>query len=127
MIDKMELRLGNWVYYNLWGDGKAMDWLKISGITKYGIESDITSNSTVSGVPFDKLLPVPLTPERLINYGFEKEYESNEYNKDGVKLWSKDEGGFYHINNELLTHIDTVHILQNWYYFNVLEELEITL
>jgi hypothetical protein len=68
-----------------------------------------------------EILPIQLTPEVLKKAGFIKWVEYWHF--QGFKLWH-DGKGFYHINSELLVHVDTLHHLQNLFYALTQTELE---
>jgi hypothetical protein len=113
MIDAKDLRIGNWVLNQ---DGTLND--KPIGVPLQIEEQDFKWAALY--------VPIPLSPELLLKCGFSKIGKDDNYiNLIGVKIWSDGEK-FYHINSEMLTHLDYLHQLQNWYYFNAGEELTIT-
>lgn len=117
MIDKKELRIGNFVL----SDSKL---LIIEEITRNGccaFNGDVTFRGT-----YEDLEPIPLDESILLKCGFKLVEGYGYVDKYGIIL-AKDNVGFYHINNVFNTHIDHVHTLQNWYFANTKEELNITL
>lgn len=121
MIKANELRIGNWIQL-----GKNFEQV-------YQIVFELGKGHSINHITYkeDWLDPIPLTPEILEVCGFERNNELNEYwEYEGLKLWPDDEGtpnSFYHINSELLVHIDHLHQLQNLYFALTGTELEINL
>ena len=78
---------------------------------------------------YEDLVPIPLTPEILEKCGFEdKEYTLE---KDGIVLsWASriiSTGERCGISVDGAEHINSLHLLQNYYYFKTGEELTINL
>lgn len=131
MVQANDLRVGNWILDM--EDGRiipkqvkgvcfASEKKKYDGFTAPFIQ--IFNGTTL--IDEDCIQPIPLTEEILAKIGFTNPDEQLGYwEYDGIELW-KDETGFYNINSSLINHIDSVHKLQNWYYFNTDEELNIT-
>ncbi len=105
MIQAQDLRIGNLIEY----DGKQFP---------------IHSLPPLGDDEYEQLHPIPLTSEILLKCGFIED-DGIWVMKIGLKLYY-DGTGFYHINSEMLTHLDYLHQLQNWYYFNINEELTFT-
>jgi len=122
MITVSELRVGNLV-------------LNEDGIIHeiHGIDSiSITSRKPNIAEPFEnahihRYVPVSLTEERLVNFGFVKVKAISgvicAYKKGGIRINISNSGNFYWKNKP----VPYVHLLQNIYYFNELtgEELKI--
>ena len=100
--------------------------MKISSIGSDYVYCDFDGNEG-DAWEFDEndIDPIPLSEDILSKIGFEYYIDDNYWQDEmGVKLWF-DGTGYYHINSELITHIDHIHTLQNWYFANVKEELKI--
>ena len=70
--------------------------------------------------------PISITEEWLTKFGF-KTFSDNKgdyWSFEGLKLWN-DGKSFYHINSELLFHIDYIHQLQNIFFCLTGEELKL--
>jgi hypothetical protein len=122
MIDGRDLRIGNWILFNKTEILAPSDPQPVTGVTRYGVFTIYRSS-----LAFEKIFPIPLTPEVLLACGFEFDYESESWiNELGIRLWSSEKDGsknFYHINSELLVNLDYIHQLQNFYYCCTGEEL----
>lgn len=120
-IEAQQLRIGNWV------QSSPQEPRHIFGIIKQintpEIIIEFSERGDLISLPEICYYGIPLSEEILIKCGFKKEEDC--YNNEGVKIWADAGANFYHINSEMLTHLDSLHQLQNWYYFNVGEELEI--
>lgn len=122
-----ELRIGNWVdvKYVYSKTGRAFEQVEIIDSTWPGINNTILDGCR--DLFSEDVQGIPLTPEILEKTGFDKCNQApGAYEKDSVALF-RDEVGFYHINDVFSTHIDFVHILQNWWFYNTTEELNIAL
>lgn len=108
MMQTSELRRGNCI------EGGIVSHLKPNLIVVNGDTSIRPINAS----------SIRLTPEVLKKAGFIKWVEYWHF--QGFKLWH-DGKGFYHINSELLVHIDTLHHLQNLFYALTQTELEVEL
>ena len=132
MINKSELRLGNWVFGH---DPQSMSY----GVKKYFQVDEISEDGIncwrVEGfdseyATFD---PIPLTPEVLLAAGFQKNKWAEEYSRslfgdyslsfDEVLTFKCDDD-FYNYN---LTQIKYLHQLQNLIHSLTGTELEIDL
>lgn len=113
MIAKQDLRIGNWVSFNDRHIGQVFDTVIELCFNHLKLENQ--------GYFFDynAVKPIALTPSI-----FDKCIFSNEFN--GVLI-----DGKFHFKVELYTiqvpHIDSLHLLQNFHYFLMNEELTITL
>jgi hypothetical protein len=135
MIDPKSLRKGNWVEHN--GKKRIIEEIGKYGIDLYGdFDGEIYAD-----VPFDELEGIDLSPEILIDFGFEeapghiheagKDLQLQRYNyrktivKDDVSytLESLSTGGWEFNGVKLLADPWHVHELQNLYYFMINEEL----
>jgi hypothetical protein len=129
MIKANDLRLGNWVNRKYWNPEPNNERFSYDAV-RVGIIKPMTANlilkgkSIIAKYPIEDLQPITLTPELLEKSGFEK--ENDYWNLEGFKIWH-DGKGFYHINSELLVHIDYLHQLQNLFYSLTGTELEINL
>jgi hypothetical protein len=98
MIKANELRIGNILK-------KDSVFVRIDGRSIMDIE--------YSDVYACKYKPIVLTIGLLKECGFVK--EEGYYTFEGFKLWDNDYN-FYHMNSEMLIHIDYLHQLQNLYF-----------
>ena len=81
-----------------------------------------------------EIFPIPLTPEWLERCGFAIETIPDSVDDEGDIIpgythWTNGKCCFHFGNGKLdpLVHINSVHMFQNWYFFNKGEELEIKL
>lgn len=128
MIEPRELRIGNL----LLNDGCQCEVMHIygGGYTHCTLK---TKQGNEINAYYKLINPIPLTENWLLKFGFEADGVC--WNKKGFKIWiSSDEDNdvlnFYHLNDETLTHFNSVHHLQNYYFFMTLmdnkgEELEV--
>ena len=77
-----------------------------------------------------KLIPIPLTEEWLLNFGFKQTNESEDvewYNINGFEIAIDEEDGqvYFVYQHMVLRHILYVHQLQNLYFALTNEELKI--
>lgn len=125
MIDAKELRIGNWVSYEVEGETK--------------ISQVIPSDFIALGFDFNIFNPIPLTPELLEKAGFTSRFLGNYHiaslkNSHGCIRVEKDsmqvtiEIGDLGGNTETsIPHIKYLHQLQNLIFALTGQELEITL
>jgi hypothetical protein len=118
MIKANELRIGNLVM----DDDDSHDVFNVEEITKG--KSETENMWFINGRWSEDVLPIPLTHEILEKCGFEK--EEDYYSYEGFKLWYNDYN-FYHMNSEMLIHVDYLHQLQNLYFALNGEELAVNL
>jgi hypothetical protein len=136
-MKETELRLGNLVMVNHKTDLLAMvTWIQEKSICLIFDRQPDLSNGIVCS-PND-LIPIPLTEEWLLKFGFIKMYKAD--NKNGYGLYSGEDiypfiaielyhDGIIFINNgsRRIEHIKYVHQLQNLYFALTGEELNIQL
>jgi len=127
MIDRRELRAGNWVdtVYNT-------PYIKIAEIKNH-----VVCGTNCKGISFPSLKPIPLTEEILLKCGFQinGKYYRSKYIQDSIKL-------IYDFNQRILYFkykgefspmiqipraIESLHELQNLYHDLTGEELEVHL
>lgn len=132
MINPLELRLGNKVFYTVNGDKKHIGEITQIARTEDGIKATIDYHYPLS---FGD--PIPLTPEILEKCGFVGKYKScgYSYQKNIIHLSSQDEDdNGKPIENYVLHFYDDykgkpiyyLHELQNLYFARVGEELNYT-
>ena len=138
MIDPRSLRKGNWVQHN--GKKRIIEEIGKYGIDLYGdFDGEIYAD-----VPFEELEGIDLSPEILIDFGFEEvpghinnedtdlQLQRYNYRKTIVKndmsytLECLSTGGWTFNRTNLLADPWHVHELQNLYYFIMNEELVFT-
>lgn len=122
MIDVKELKVGNYL--------KDKEGRKIV-INR--IEYESKNNSFINGKPIDCFIPIKLTKEILLEYGFEEYKEKDEVffrNGDCFQLHQFNQfGDFSYIcgdnlnGNFISTRIDFLHQLQNLYFILTGSEL----
>lgn len=83
-------------------------------------------------VKYEDLEPIPLTPEWLGRCGFKIETIPDSVDDEGDIIkgythWTNGKFCFHFSDGKVdgRDHIQSVHLLQNWYYFNTGEELTI--
>jgi hypothetical protein len=125
-----ELRIGNWVNDR---DGKPIKITSIvtdylNDIVNVQVHSGYYGDGALEGTDVDNLFPIILTPEILLKAGFTN--ETFYYEKDEICI-REIEGKFYAlamwvpIESETNTLIESVHYLQNFYFFIIGRELNI--
>jgi hypothetical protein len=146
MIISSELRKGNWVMHN----GKHRI---IEEIGKFGIDLYIDADGEIkANVAFEELEPIDITPELLLDLGFEElpgakhdvvnkelegkygklEYQGSNYRRTLIKegLTYVFESSFEHgwtFQDQILIHQPIeFHNLQNLYYYLMGEELQLS-
>lgn len=122
MIDVKSLKIANWI--NTPDGCREVIRFQQTSITVKTYPAEIHPSSAVYNFKPEECSPIDISPDILSKAGFKKELE--HWIKDGVKIYNDGEK-FYHMSECFLTHFDSVHHLQNWYYFNTMEELTITL
>lgn len=120
-MEAAELRIGNYVMDGL-GD---FAYQKIRSIQPhYSNQVTIDYNGVdVLDRKLSEIKPIELTSVWLVKLGATKEDEY--YIIEGFKIfWSDNDGhkSFYHINSDTITHFDSVHHLQNYYYFMTFQD-----
>lgn len=128
-ISLSELRIGNWVYGLNIENHSIKKPEQIAMLTQYGWQT----NSGKEGIS-----PIPLAPEWLDGFGFEKDIKSSTYHKvlpDGHLQVETDYsfgicqgtfgGNAYERGNWYSGEFQYVHQLQNLYFALTGEELEI--
>lgn len=135
MINKTEIRLGNWVIENKNGNDC---YAQIEGIKLVDAENtNCIIETQYQTTPIEYISPIPLTEEILLKCGFENIYKSEYRNKfDHNKLLyigydfslceDKSMEGFRYYG-KYISHIKYLHQLQNLYWCLCGEELEINL
>ena len=127
MINANELRLGNWLQWNLMPD--CAKYFQVTGLYQGSV---ISINNGSFNVLIDRMhSPIPITPEILLKCGFEETEE---------KLFIKDiDSGtlfinFYTKKSGISTHLSAfeiniwqLHQLQNLYFTLTGEELKVEL
>lgn len=128
MIDRRELRIGNWV-----GTVYNVPYIKITEIKNH-----VVCGVNCKGVSYPSLKPIPLTEEILLKCGFVKDETDQDKNIISGNICDyileSDNGGNYflgvnHGENTLYFSWDIkyLHQLQNLYYALMGEELEVKL
>lgn len=124
-----ELRIGNYVYHNIYGEKQV---LKITNITDYAVNLDISNGDVSDQIDLDEIEPIPLTEELLEKCGFTK--VGSNYEKDWLLLHTHLERQtfdflLYESSSGKLkaTPILYLHQLQNLYFALTGEELKIDL
>jgi hypothetical protein len=115
-----DLRVGNLVFADLYGEKPIL----VESICS--INEDIF-NSTTGEIPLSSLKPIPLTEERLLEFGFERQ-ENNwkTFNLHFATIsWERLAGIALSFENEsvYLPHIKYVHQLQNLFHSLTNKEL----
>src|SRR5574338_1717109 len=128
MIKASELRVGNIVLYKQ--DNDELPVLKIDGDKKTDcLDLLLGLNMELNEQDID---PIPLTPEWPEQCGFKIETIPDSVDDEGDIIkgythWTN--GSFcFHFSNgkvEGREHIQYLHLLQNWYFFSIGEELTI--
>jgi hypothetical protein len=117
MIEANELRLRNWVLYK-------GHFLQVDSLLEYtiNIEIDVTI-----GINYADLQPIPLTPELLLDIGFEEKH--GDYQFGDFKIYSgHHEFWFWYktiTNTTKEVELKFLHQLQNLYFNLKGEELKI--
>lgn len=101
-----ELRIGNWVFngQNIQVTPKQIEWFS-------------------EGV-YD-LLPIELTEEWLLKFGFSKWKNKNNFSKGSFIVYTLSKKGFHYGRKSLRVELKYVHQLQNLYFALTGEELKI--
>jgi len=122
-MEARELRIGNWYKGDMFGGGE------------YQITPEDIQN--LHDDPQDDFYqPIPITEERLVRFGFEKQYDDHVYDKDNFRIeliwWADDDpewklkrhdGVSFSRHSAIKTKY--VHQLQNLYFALTGEELTI--
>jgi hypothetical protein len=133
MINANELRVGNWVNDELYGDFQIVGLINF----KDGNQSAFKSLEYYpQSQDTDKLNPIPLTEEWLLKFGFEESIKSNSYrilsskNEWIIAAQMSTDKKCCKIGlpidfriDQYMTHIHFVHQLQNIYFALTNEEL----
>jgi hypothetical protein len=92
-------------------------------------------NLSGTAVHYDHCIPIPLTEDRLLKFGFNIEWEGNGWSAtlDRFNLWKGDNwdhweyisGGYDAVDNDFDISVKYVHQLQNLYFALTGNELEI--
>lgn len=112
-----ELRIGNYVY-------RQSSKLIIDKSSVYQIENV----NLQSSLKYD---PIPLTKQWILDLGFKKiiesQYTLNTYEFYGFQIWDKfnDFSDVVYLTSQGETHLETVHHLQNLFFFLKGEELTV--
>jgi len=119
-----ELRIGNLVER----DGNILEVIKMAkdGIVNY----DLVRKSQGMHVNSGNVIPIPLTEEWLLKFGFENKLENKYFHKDFNRLYCNIENPLIkHLGNinGILAEIKFVHQLQNLFFALTGEELKIIL
>lgn len=122
MIDKRELRIGNWVKFGTYD-------IQVQSLGTVKMRFEVVDPNVMNTLPYSELDPIPLTPEILEEYFGEKDhidigyYQYICFDKDAViyLLLEQGEGACEVLK---LTHIKHLHQLQNLYY--ALTQTELT-
>lgn len=138
MIQANELRIGNNVLQN----GRVVYVESISedrGIINVNIETELDGSAWLNGIDLNELDPIPLTPEILEKFGFEKDDNDLEFHHEDFCSWYEKEYpiigrlvtsnfGTYLFDEETDTlRIYFLHQLQNLYFALTGQELEVNL
>lgn len=118
MIKANELRVGNLVK-------SPINWLNPQG--EFMLD-DIIFSEVLRNYKTESLLPIPITEEWLVKFGFERAVHSNNFYKDKCPFHIVSFNGKYVFmlrHNEEGILIKTVHRLQNLYFTLTGEELTI--
>ena len=126
-----QLRVGNLVIHpNRFGEGDY-----VTKVQELSVSRGIRIGHNLQSSTWSNVKPIKLTLDWVLKLGFEKCIDTERggmdvYDYEGFMLWDNEDGKFYHINDESVTHFDTVHHLQNYYFFMTLidgkgEELEV--
>ena len=101
-IKANELRIGNYVYWSVNPYKNNLE--EITGIfidTEGLVEKDemIISTKTMDGELFSEFKPIPLTEERLLDFGFEyfEEHSIGKGYRDKISIRLNKDGGFYYV------------------------------
>src|SRR5690606_10251367 len=118
MIDRRELRTGNWV-----GTVYNTPYIKITEIKNH-----VVCGVNCKGVSYPSLKPIPLTEEILLKCGFERT-EYNDYRHPVLigTLTLFDRVCEIHFGDLYSLWIESLHQLQNLYFDLLGEELEVHL
>ena len=115
-----ELRVGNWVNDELYGD------FEIIGLINFK-DGNQSAYKSLEYYPqsqdTDKLNPIPLTEEWLIKFGFEKHITIDTYPTFAKQMFNWNDSILYLIGCGFINHIKYVHQLQNLYFALTNEEL----
>lgn len=126
MIDKHELRIGNFVATRFGVN-------KINNLTEYASveHKKPTSRYKKKAMPYADLQPIELTEDILLKCGFEKQDNNSlQFDSDlGFTMWSKTgySVGLYYDSDEFGQPVKSLHHLQNVFYFLTGKELQIDL
>lgn len=130
-MEVQELRIGNLVT-TIEGTKHFGKELRVEFITDnncYDLDAPLDS---INGYELNKVIPIPLTEEWLVRFGFKMASGGISYNKDDLNIYlgdtilSGDEGATFFNCWRLLDHSPKhVHQLQNLYFALTGEELEL--
>lgn len=130
MIKANELRIGNWVNYNI--NGEQLHSGKITGI--YNTQDEPSRGVIDYHYPLVFGQPIPLTPEILEKAGFESvRWSMGSYNwvhresKICFKRLKTQGDVVRFMAHNRITHVTSLHQLQNLYFALTGEELNINL
>jgi hypothetical protein len=130
MIRAEELRCGNYVFTDSSKSGiREIVEIRHSVVSVKYIRSD-TGQLHQSMVEYERLLPIPLTEERLLKFGFTPDTITGlyiKYSLNGIDIWHDVKSGTYLLDNvkNKKIYIQYVHQLQNIYFCLCGKELTI--
>ena len=121
MIEAKELMLGSLVKTNY--DARIY---KVWEIRRSGLELDSKiEDCHIHSISFDSCLPIPITEEWLLKFGFEKQTDvcGFKWHKGNFYILQVGKNSFY-CDYSLVFAIDYIHQLQNLYFALTQKELE---
>jgi len=111
-----ELRIGNWVYCDI--DCEEAEWEKVTiCVDDYALFENYD----------DSYKPIPLIPEWLERFGFDKydRFHRLWVDKSNKYLFIDDKDGFFYYDHGMEPKLKYVHQLQNLYFILTGKELEV--
>ena len=130
MIQANEIRIGNWV--NIQSHNQYARIIEIKSgrpDNRDFVRISSPNLDTQFAVEIGQIVPIPLTEERLLKAGFEKDIESLFYRNNFIIAKTRSRWAFYHngLMGGELVRIDFLHELQNLFFALTGEEIKIEL
>ena len=111
-MEAKELRIGNYVGYSFSNsDTLFKKWQRKDQVKEIWTDEIMLSDGCVETI--EHIKPIPLTKERLINLGFKKIGDREDYYLNGVFIHKRERGWVFRKSTPI---IESVHQLQNLYY-----------